>query len=56
MRGNNLQKRDFYWIGRLLGEDVYLSTFDERKAEIAERLLAKMTTDEDIKRGNIKTE
>jgi hypothetical protein len=53
MRSNNLQKKDLYWIGQLLGEDVYLLSFNERTAEIAERILAKIITDADLKQGNI---
>ena len=47
MRSNNLQKRDFYWIGRLIGEDVYLQTLDERTAESAEKILTRLIINAD---------
>jgi len=53
MKRDIYKKGNLYWIGTLLGEDVYLQTYDEKKAEIAERILQKIITDADIKAGNI---
>lgn len=49
MRINQYIKKDFYFIGRFLGEAIYFETLDEKKAEYAEKLLAKLILDSDLK-------
>jgi hypothetical protein len=52
MRYNKLEK-DLYWIGKFLGENIFIQAANERQAEIAERLLNKIITDADIKAGQL---
>lgn len=53
MRNNQL-KKDLYWIGTFLGEDIYMMCSHERMVDDAARLFQKVITDADIKAGNIR--
>lgn len=48
-----MPKKNLYFIGRLLGETVYLECYSEKKAELAERILRNLIDEADKKQGNV---